>query len=308
MSAAPVALVSRPLGLGDLVTGVPALRMLRAALPRHRLVLATARWLWPLAEHARLADALVEGHELTPLVDPPDAPDLAVDLHGNGPESRALLEATHPGRLLAFVGGPVQWRPDEHEVDRWCRLVREGLPTNTPAPPVTHVLGPPPATARAGATVVHCGAKAASRRWPVDRFAVVARALAADGHDVVITGSPAEAPIAAAVARAAGADALTSLDLLELAGLVGTARVVVSGDTGVGHLAGAYARPSVVLMGPVPPHRWGPPRHRRHQVLYRGTTDGDPHGASVDPALLRIEADDVLGAVSRALAREPART
>jgi hypothetical protein len=62
----------------------------------------------------------------------------------------------------------------------------------------------------------------------------------------------------------------------------------------------------VVLMGPVSPQRWGPPPHARHQVLWRGRGDGDPHGAEVDPSLLRITAGDVVAAASRAAERRTA--
>ncbi len=88
-----------------------------------------------------------------------------------------------------------------------------------------------------------------------------------------------------------------------LATLTASARLVVSGDTGLAHLASAYARPSVVLFGPVPPAEWGPPAHPRHQVLWAGGDGyrGDPHGNSTDPALAAIPVSAVLAAAGRAL-------
>ena len=44
------------------------------------------------------------------------------------------------------------------------------------------------------------------RRWPADRFAAVARHLAAAGLDVRVTGGPAEVALAREVAEGAGLD------------------------------------------------------------------------------------------------------
>lgn len=302
----PTVLVLRALGLGDMVTGLPALRLLRTARPDHRVVLAAPRRWAELAMRTGVADAIVDTHDLAPLVDAPQHPDLAIDLHGNGPASRRLLEPLHPGRIISYSGGDAVWRHDEHEVQRWCRLLREGLPApDVRAPGVAGVLGEPPATGMPPArTIVHCGAAAVSRRWPPERFAAVATLLAAEGHDVVITGGPGEQDLAARIATCARVPALTGLTVEELLDVVGNARLVVCGDTGVAHLASAYEVPSVTLCGPVSPARWGPPRHPRHQVVWHGDDTGDPHGTAIDPALLRITVCEVVEAARTALADE----
>ena len=196
----------------------------------------------------------------------------------------------------------MQWRHDEHEVPRWCRLLREGLPLPDAATPRLAGLLPVPAvdTPR-GLTVVHCGAKSPSRQWHPCRFAAVAMLLAARGHRVVVTGGRNEADRAERIAAAAQVDVLIEPSLLELAGVVARARLVVSGDTGVAHLASAYETPSVVLFGPVSPVRWGPPDVPIHQVIWHGDDSGDPHGDTMDPALDRITVAEVVAAVDRAL-------
>jgi ADP-heptose:LPS heptosyltransferase len=302
--------VLRPLGLGDLLTGVPAIRAVRAAVPEHRLVLATTTALEPLASLVDAVDEVLPARELEPLdwSDPP--PELAVDLHGKGPASHVVVADLGPRRLLTFDSpgypGPT-WYPDEHEVRRWCRLVSEGL--GVAADPDALDLAVPDVTppAPAGVALVHPGAAFPGRRWPADRFAAVARHLAAAGLDVRITGGPAEVPLARTVAEGAGLEEDAVLagrtTTLELAAVVAGARVVVSGDTGMAHLATAYRRPSVVLFGPVSPALWGPPPRPQHVVLWHGDGTGDPWGAELDPALGEVTVEEVTAALDDLLAR-----
>jgi ADP-heptose:LPS heptosyltransferase len=252
---------------------------------------------------------VLPARELRPLDWAGPAPALAVDLHGKGPASHEIVAALRPGRLLCFASpgypGP-SWYPDEHEVRRWCRLVSEGL--GVPADPdaldlVVPAVSPPVSDA----AVVHPGAAYPARRWPPERFAAVARHLAATGHDVRITGGPGEVPLAEEVAGLAGlpdgAVLAGRTSPVELAAVVAAARVVVSGDTGVAHLATAYRRPSVVLFGPVSPALWGPPPRRQHVVLWHGDGTGNPWGTTLDPALDRIPVDEVTAALDALLAR-----
>jgi ADP-heptose:LPS heptosyltransferase len=303
--------VLRALGLGDLLAGVPALRALRRAFPGHEIVLAAPAGLAPVAGATgavdRLLPASAPGRAVPRALDwtgPP--PDVAVDLHGNGPPSHRLLTALRPSRLLAFahpdtpeIEGP-PWYAEEHERDRWCRLLRfYGID----ADPTDLLLPRPGAASPArGAVVLHPGAGAPARRWPVERYAALATALRARGQRVVVTGGADEGDLVARLAKRAR---LPDTDVFggglpfgRLSALVAGARAVVSGDTGIAHLAVAHAAPTVTLFGPVPPRRWGPPAHPRHIALWYGP-EGDPHGPRPDPALLRITTGDVLDALDR---------
>jgi ADP-heptose:LPS heptosyltransferase len=299
----PVAVVLRPLGLGDLLTGVPAIRAIRTAVPEHHLVLATTEALRPLAELIDAVDEVLPARELEPLDGTGPPPELAVDLHGKGPASHEIVAALHPGRLLCFGSpgypGPT-WYADEHEVARWCRLVAEGLGVTADADALDLAVPPVEPPVR-DVAVVHPGAAFPGRRWPPDRFAAVARHLAASGVDVRITGGPTEVELARSVAAEAGLgdDAVLAgrTTSLELAAVIAAARVVVSGDTGVAHLATAYRRPSVVLFGPVSPALWGPPPRPQHVVLWHGDGTGDPWGTELDPSLALIPVEEVTGAL-----------
>jgi ADP-heptose:LPS heptosyltransferase len=307
----PRVLVLRALGLGDLLAGVPALRALRRGFPGHELVLAAPAGLAPAAGATgavdRVLPAAAPGRAVPRTLDwtgPP--PDVAVDLHGNGPPSHRLLQDLRPPRLLAFahprtpeIEGP-PWYEDEHERDRWCRLLRWYGIDADPADlllPRPHAASPAP-----GAVVLHPGAGAPARCWPVERYATVAGVLRERGLRVVVTGGADEDDLVARLAKEArlpDTDVLAGgLPFDRLSALVAGARAVVSGDTGIAHLAVAHATPTVTLFGPVPPAQWGPPAHPRHLPLWHGPR-GDPHGHRPDPALLRITPAEVLHALDR---------
>lgn len=301
----PVTLALRALGLGELFTGLPALTLLRRALPEDRIVLALPPVLWPLARLSGLVDDTVAAHELSPIVRPPRRPDLAVDLHGKGPESIALLAASEPREVIAFAAGSTDWRAGEHEVHRWCRLVAAGLGlAGVPFPPVAGSLAAvPDEQVPVGRTVIHCGAGAPARRWPPDRFAAVAARLRTERPDVTVVGGADERDIAAVIAGAARVELAPPLSVTELVALIAHARLVICGDTGPAHVASNYRTPSVVLFGPNSPAVCGPPRDPVHQSIWHGAVSGNPHARRPDPALLAVGVDEVVTAAERALAR-----
>lgn len=301
----PILLALRALGIGDLATAVPALRALRRAFPAHELVLAAPAALSPLVAATGVVDRVFATRSFVdqPIGDlawPGPRPDVAVNLHGRGPQSHQALLATDPARFIGFASpaaghaeGP-RWSAEEHEAARWCRLLRwHGIGADRE----DLALAPPgPVRSWVDAVVVHPGASGPERRWPVSRFAAVARRLAAEGHRILVSGSPGEAADAYALAVQAGLPPSAVLagrtDVGALAALIAHARLVLCGDTGVAHLATAYGTRSVVLFGPVPPRLWGPPPGRgRHTVLWRG-----PHG------LAGIGVDEVTAAACAQLA------
>ncbi|WP_067500537.1 glycosyltransferase family 9 protein [Actinoplanes sp. TFC3] len=304
-------LVLRALGVGDLATGVPAIRAVRAAFPARTLALAAPTALMPLINLIGGVDRVVPFDAVSSINAPlPELTgiEVAVNLHGRGPQSHRLLRILEPAKMWAFASpeaghhdGPL-WDEEDHEVQRWCRLLGH---YGVPADPDDLDLAVPEAPVPRGVTIVHPGAKSPSRRWPPSRYAQVAKALSAAGQHVVITGSAGEREIALQVAALAGLseDRVLHTDLAELAALVAHARLLVSGDTGIAHLASAYRIPSVVLFGPMSPSRWGPPRSRAyHRALWHGTQAerGDLPGPGVHPALLAVDVEEVLEAAEEA--------
>jgi ADP-heptose:LPS heptosyltransferase len=309
-----VVLALRALQIGDLLVGVPALRALRRAYPTHRLVLATPAPLAPLVARIGGVDTLLPTPDPTAIAWTGAPPDVAVNLHGTGPQSHHALEALRPARRIGFhcaEAGPGWEGPDwstvaaahPHERARWCALLQAvGIPVDAGD---LHLDAPPHGPS--GPVLVHPGAAFGAKRWPAERFAAVAAALERRGGRVLVTGSAAERGLADEIASRAGLPPARTLaggtDLGQLCDLVAVASLVVSGDTGIAHLASAYATPSVVLFGPVDPARWGPPVDGPHRALSDpAVRRGNPFAAEPDPALLAVGVDDVLEAAAEVTA------
>ena len=105
------------------------------------------------------------------------------------------------------------------------------------------------------------GAGWGNKRYPAAWWGEIARAFAAARPRVLVLAGPDEAPLAAAVAAAAGEGAAVTLapgSLGALAAWLRGARLLVGGDTGPLHLAHALGVPVLALHGPTDPARHGP--------------------------------------------------
>ena len=112
-----------------------------------------------------------------------------------------------------------------------------------------------------GFVLINPGAAWPNKRWPPERFGVIARHLR-DRHalrSVVLWGGG-EAPLADAVVHASSAAAVRAPEtsLGDLLALSARASMMVSGDTGPVHIAAAVRTPIVGLYGPTWPERNGP--------------------------------------------------
>jgi len=304
-SAAPRRIaIFRALQLGDMLCSVPALRALRAAAPQAHIALIGLPWAQSFVErYADLVDELIVFPGAAGFPEQPETDeglpafrewmraqrfDLAIQLHGSGGIANDLLLEFGANAYAGFVqpderpreGVFIDWPDDLPEPERYLALM-SALGAETPERQLSFPLcerdGDEYASLVAAhgieaerLVLVHPGAQLPSRRWPVERFAEVADRLAADGWQIAITGTAAEASLTGAVLGAMTAPALHlagSTSLGGLAALVAHARLVVCNDTGISHIAAAMATASVVVASGSDTHRWAPLDHERHRVL-----------------------------------------
>src|SRR5205809_4216588 len=97
------------------------------------------------------------------------------------------------------------------------------------------------------------GAAHATKRWPVAHWSALIERLGAAGYRPVIVGGPEDRGLAQQLVAEGGgavASAAGEFSLQETGALLARARVVVSGDTGVMHMATGVGTPVVALFGP----------------------------------------------------------
>jgi heptosyltransferase-1 len=287
-------LLIRTSALGDVVHCLPALTALRRHLPEARigwvvedvfapllqghpdldevLPVALRRWRKRPAQPATRRELFGSLRRLRAF-----RADVALDLMGNY-KAAVLARLSGAGRRIGlersarrepssalWINEPVPAR-GEHAVERALAVLEPlGVP---PGPADFGGAKLPAAPASAGEptgpfALLHPGAGWGNKVYPPERWAAVARGLAARSGlatRVALSPSREERELARRIVELAGGAAATieAGELTTLVGLSRRARLVLGGDTGPVHLAHALGTPAVCVMGPTDPARHGP--------------------------------------------------
>jgi heptosyltransferase-2 len=97
------------------------------------------------------------------------------------------------------------------------------------------------------------GAAHTTKRWPLGHWHLLMQQVVADGFDVVLVGGAEDAAWGKALESSAGKRVVNAVGRFGLQGtgaLLQRSRALVSGDTGVMHMATAVGTPVVALFGP----------------------------------------------------------
>ena len=180
---------------------------------------------------------------------------------------------------------------EEAEADRiWQEA---GLPQNQPDSPVI-LLNP--------------GANRQDKRWPAERFGLVADQLAKEYNaSIIINGSPAEQNVLLAVRDSASVPVVNlqehGITLSSLKAVMKRVNLVITNDTGPRHMAVAMNTPVVTLFGPTDP-RWTTLAFSRQVEILADPTLDAAETADDHPercAITRITVPQVLDAARELL-------
>lgn len=151
--------------------------------------------------------------------------------------------------------------------------------------------------------VIFPGASIPERRWGIERFQQVAWELNRRGYGVVTVGGREDETAAAQIVAGFGLNLAGRTSLKETAAVLKGSQLLISGDSGVLHIAVGLGVPTVSLFGPGRALKWAP-RGEGHVVINKnlacspcttfGTTPPCPYGV---PCMGEITVDEVLRAV-----------
>jgi heptosyltransferase-2 len=296
LSARERFLIRLPNWLGDVLMARPLLHSLRRARPDSLLIgvgpahllglLAGDRvfdeahsWPGDAGGRRRLAAALRESRPDVALVLPPSFSSAWFAWRTG---ARARLGYAHDGRSFLLTAAARRGaRGDLHLSREYLELVAPlGVPGFDPPVLASSELG----GRRARERLVELGIEGhrfallapgarfgPAKRWPVERFAALGRALVALGWRVVACGAEDDLAACDAVAEAIGPQAASlagRTDLETQGALCAAAAVVVSNDSGLAHLAAASGAPTVVVFGSTS-SAWTAPLGPRVRVIQK---------------------------------------
>jgi heptosyltransferase-1 len=291
-------LLIKPSSLGDIVMALPALSALRRCFPQARLTWLVRPEFAPLIEEHPHLDEIVlfDRRRFAQAWRSPAAArsllTLVSELRGRRFDAVLDLQGLFRTGLLSWLSGSPHrfgphWRemaylfyttsiPPRrewiHVVDYYLKLVGAMGAADLHA---EFVLPEKPA-ARATAcellsrhsidpghyAIIIPGSAQSSKCWPAERFAALVDHLASEhGLTVAATGSRAERPTIEEIRNLSKhpvVNLASQTSLPELVEVLRGARLVVSNDTGPGHIAAALGRPLVMLFSWSNPLRVGP--------------------------------------------------
>jgi len=212
--------------------------------------------------------------------------------------------------------------PGRHHTDEYARILSGRRDDEMP-----YQLAPVPAPGLPASTLARVEGKArvvlvpggarnmmrddALRRWPVESYVAVAKALLAKGAEVVLAGGPDDAWTSPSFAGLDVTDVQGKVSLVETLALFDSADVTVTHDTGPLHLAGITRTRIVAIFGPTDPHGRLP--HRGNCVALWGGEgfacrpcyDGRDYApCSHNGCVRQITAEMVMDQVSRLLSAD----
>jgi ADP-heptose:LPS heptosyltransferase len=322
-------LIIRPGGIGDAVLLLPAIKTLNEHLPGVKIeVLAECRnaevFCWcPQVSKTRKYDRICE---LMSVIR--DTYDVVIDTEQSHYLSAVIARlvlapiksgfATNERRKM-FTHG-IDYDMDAYEPDNFASLLKPlGVECKSDVNSFNLLL-PPLSVSNANKllkplssdsyVVIFPGASIQEKRWGSGRFRRVCEVLSALGIKTVVVGAKEDRQQGEVITAGGFGLNLTGLTTLsETAAVIKKSSLLLSGDSGVLHIAVGLGVPTVSLFGPGRAKKWAP-QGGRHIVINKGfscspcTIFGKTHSCLINVQCMReITVDEVVNSIMELLTR-----
>ncbi len=263
----PKFLIIRFSSIGDIVLTTPVIRCLKKQVPDAEVHFLTKSSFLPVVEHNPYIDKIhLLAHSWELMIEElkTENYDYIIDLHHNAKTLRvksALKVKSYSFYKLniekyIYTSVKLNILPKVHIVDRYLKTV-ESFGVKNDGEGLDYFIAKEeetkrediPASHSAGYVACVIGAALGTKQWPVHKWKEFCRQL---NHPVILLGGPEDVAAGneiAAVDDIKVYNACGKFRLNESADLVKKAKLVVTNDTGLMHIAAAYKKPIISLWG-----------------------------------------------------------
>ena len=279
-------LVIRGGAIGDFIVTLPVLKALRTMFPSAGVEVLCPQRVGELAVASGHADDFrpLEGRGLAPFFAPTSQLDADWRMYFNRFAVVVSYLYDYDGTFQSNVlkSGAMQFiqgihRPSDtattHASDQLLKTLEAVAIFDADGSPELRIEEPDSAgnkPAQKTVIALHPGSGSESKNWPLNRWVILAEALAADPrHRFLLIGGEADEKRLQAVAKALPADRTTEVfrqPLMQVARELRTASLFVGHDSGISHMAAALGLRGILLWGPSNEAVWRP-RSERFDVI-----------------------------------------
>lgn len=316
-------LIIRPGGIGDAVLLVPAIQVLKKKYPATKITVLAERRNSAVFGLCTVVDRTLQYDRLSDLFKVMSSRyDLVIDTEQWHRLSAVVARFTRAPLLIGYGTNErsrlfthsISYSHDDYEVESFFKLLAPlGLKSirtskrflSIPATVASRVLELLEPVAEKQFVLLFPGASIPERRWGADRFQLIAKMLSAFEIPTVVVGGDEDREQGnRIVAGGVGLNLAGRTSLAETAAVIDKSALLVSGDSGLLHIAVGLGKPTVSLFGPGRARKWAP-RGEDHIIINKGlpcspcTTFGTTPPCRVDGQCMKeIGVDEVFNAIT----------
>ncbi len=277
----------RPGGIGDAVLLIPAILALKKYRPETVIHVLAEKRNSPIFALCAQIDTIYNYDTLRDILSVLRSKyDIIIDTEQWHRLSAVVARMTGAPMLIGYATNerqklfthPIPYSHDDYEEDSFLNLMRPVMPSVPDADDkpflevsteTSHIVRPflrP--FSKKGFVALFPGGSIRERQWGAQRFHDVARKLANKGYGTVIVGGKEDIPAGRIIAseRADAVDLCGKLSLSETAGVLQKASLLITGDSGIMHMAYGLGIKTLSLFGPGIRKKWAP-RGRGNVVI-----------------------------------------